>query len=47
MIDEAVARAAQAVLVWATRGVGACMNEYNAGRGDGDADSDIRSGRRW
>lgn len=35
VIDEAVALAAQAVLVWATRGVEACMNEYNADRGDG------------
>jgi PTH1 family peptidyl-tRNA hydrolase len=34
-IDEAVALAAQAVVVWVTRGVDACMNEYNAGRGDG------------
>jgi PTH1 family peptidyl-tRNA hydrolase len=35
VIDEAVALAAQAVLVWVTRGVGACMNEYNAGRDAG------------
>ena len=34
VIDDAVALAAQAVLVWATRGVEACMNEYNAERGD-------------
>jgi peptidyl-tRNA hydrolase, PTH1 family len=34
-IDDAVALAAQAVLVWASRGVEACMNEYNAtGRDD-------------
>ncbi len=35
VIDEAVARAAQAVLVWVSRGVEACMNEYNADRADG------------
>jgi PTH1 family peptidyl-tRNA hydrolase len=35
VIEEAVALAMQAVLVWATRGVEVCMNEYNAGRSDG------------
>jgi peptidyl-tRNA hydrolase, PTH1 family len=34
-IEDAVALAAQAVLMWASRGVEACMNEYNAGRSDG------------
>jgi PTH1 family peptidyl-tRNA hydrolase len=29
VIDDAVALAAQAVLVWAARGVEACMNQYN------------------
>ena len=35
VIEEAVALAVQAVLVWARRGVEACMNEYNADRSDG------------
>jgi PTH1 family peptidyl-tRNA hydrolase len=35
VIDDAVALGAQAVLVWALRGVEVCMNEYNAGRSDG------------
>src|SRR5579884_173715 len=30
VIEEAVALAAQAVLVWASRGVEVCMNQYNA-----------------
>jgi PTH1 family peptidyl-tRNA hydrolase len=30
IIDDAIARAAQAVLVWVRRGVAACMNEFNA-----------------
>ncbi len=29
IIDDAVSLAAQAVAVWASRGVGACMNQYN------------------
>jgi PTH1 family peptidyl-tRNA hydrolase len=32
-IDEAVSMAAQAVGVWIHRGIGPCMNEYNAGPG--------------
>ena len=35
LIDDAVALASQAVLVWVMRGVEACMNQYNAGRSDG------------
>jgi PTH1 family peptidyl-tRNA hydrolase len=35
VIDEAVALAVQAVIVWIVRGIEACMNEYNAGRSDG------------
>lgn len=31
VIDDAIAKAAQAVAVWIKRGVEACMNEYNAG----------------
>jgi PTH1 family peptidyl-tRNA hydrolase len=31
VIDDAVSLAAQAVMVWAVRGIEACMNEYNAG----------------
>ena len=34
VIDEAVALAVQAVVVWITRGVADCMNEYNADRGE-------------
>ena len=34
VIEDAVARATQAVLVWSSRGVEACMNEFNADRGD-------------
>jgi PTH1 family peptidyl-tRNA hydrolase len=30
MIDDAVARSAQAVSVWATQGIDACMNQFNA-----------------
>ncbi len=30
-IDEAIRTAAQAVIVWAQRGIDACMNEFNAG----------------
>src|SRR5438477_9150568 len=30
-IDEAIGKAAQAVIVWANRGIDACMNEFNAG----------------
>src|SRR5262249_10084349 len=30
-IDEAIRTAAQAVIVWAHRGIDACMNEFNAG----------------
>jgi len=29
VIDEALARAAQAVVVWIHHGIGACMNQYN------------------
>lgn len=29
IIDEAIGRAIQAVVVWATRGVDECMNQYN------------------
>ena len=31
VIDEAIRTAAQAVIVWAHRGIDACMNEFNAG----------------
>ncbi|HKB39091.1 MAG TPA: aminoacyl-tRNA hydrolase [Gemmataceae bacterium] len=31
VIDEAIRTAAQAVVVWAHRGIDACMNEFNAG----------------
>ena len=31
VIDEAIRTAAQAVIVWANRGIDACMNEFNAG----------------
>jgi PTH1 family peptidyl-tRNA hydrolase len=31
VIDEAIRTAAQAVVVWAYRGIDACMNEFNAG----------------
>lgn len=34
LIDEAIAKAGQACLVWARQGVAACMNEFN---GPGDA----------
>jgi len=34
VIQEAVARAAQAVLFWVSDGVQACMNRYNAPAGD-------------
>jgi PTH1 family peptidyl-tRNA hydrolase len=30
VIEDAVARAAQAVAVWAAKGIAACMNEFNA-----------------
>ncbi len=30
VIDEAVANAAQAVVVWVRQGIEACMNQYNA-----------------
>jgi PTH1 family peptidyl-tRNA hydrolase len=30
VIEDAVIKAAQAVAVWATRGIAACMNEFNA-----------------
>jgi len=35
-IDEAIRTAAQAVIVWAHRGIDACMNEFNAGPGKKD-----------
>lgn len=31
VIEDAVRLSAQAVIVWATRGINACMNEFNAG----------------
>lgn len=31
VIEDAVARATQAVLVWIRQGIGPCMNQYNAG----------------
>jgi PTH1 family peptidyl-tRNA hydrolase len=31
VIEDAVQKAAQAVIVWVTRGVQACMNQYNVG----------------
>jgi PTH1 family peptidyl-tRNA hydrolase len=31
IIDDAVAQAAQAVVVWVTQGLDACMNRFNAG----------------
>jgi peptidyl-tRNA hydrolase, PTH1 family len=31
VIDDAIRTAAQAVIVWAHRGIDACMNEFNAG----------------
>jgi PTH1 family peptidyl-tRNA hydrolase len=34
VIDDSVARAAQAVVVWVNRGVEACMNEFNLDRGE-------------
>jgi len=36
VIDEAIRTAAQAVIVWANRGIDACMNEFNAGPGKKD-----------
>lgn len=33
LIDDALSLSLQAVLVWATRGIDACMNEYNADSG--------------
>jgi PTH1 family peptidyl-tRNA hydrolase len=33
VIEDAIALAAQAVIVWAEQGVEACMNRYNAGTG--------------
>ena len=36
VIDEAIRTAAQAVIVWANRGIDACMNEFNAGPGKTD-----------
>jgi PTH1 family peptidyl-tRNA hydrolase len=38
VIEEAVREAAQAVAVWASRGVEACMNQYNAGTKAPDKD---------
>jgi hypothetical protein len=29
-VSEAIANAAEAVIVWATRGIDVCMNRYNA-----------------
>jgi PTH1 family peptidyl-tRNA hydrolase len=34
VIEDAVALAVQAVMVWTVRGIEACMNEYNADRTD-------------
>jgi PTH1 family peptidyl-tRNA hydrolase len=31
VIEDAVQKAAQAVIVWVTRGIQACMNQYNVG----------------
>jgi len=31
VIDDAVQKAAQAVVVWVTKGIQACMNQYNVG----------------
>jgi PTH1 family peptidyl-tRNA hydrolase len=33
VIDDAIRLAAQAVVIWATRGIEACMNEFNADPG--------------
>ena len=35
VIDDALIKAAQAVLVWAHQGVEACMNRFNAGPAKG------------